>query len=134
VSLSEENLPIAMFPEARRWIQKPYRETELYYEVDTGHHLVLMRTSGFRDFMEYMTTRKLRYIDSEMHKYCRSNGKRWAATKKTKAVHLTWDSYSDSNHPYTRLKTSKPIMEHWNHDKTSSFTIYTKDAVRVVKA
>jgi hypothetical protein len=133
IGLSDANLPITTFPEAKSWVPPPSRETDLYREADTGHHLVLMRTTDFVGYMNHATKHGTKYVDTEMHRYCRSNGKRWVTTKNTKAIHLTWNSYNNLEHPYTKLKLSKSLVEHWNHSKSSDFTVYTKNGARMVK-
>ena len=128
ISLMMDNLPLKTFPNAKNWVPPIKKEYNDFYEGLTGAHLLLFRTKDLINFLTYMRKKKLKFVDSSLHKYCyKIKKKKWARTKRNYARHLTWDSYNDSEHPYTKLKVSKPIREWWNHDLYCSFKVYTKN-------
>ncbi|MEG4086302.1 methyltransferase domain-containing protein [Microcoleus sp. POL10_C6] len=127
VDLEMSNLPVESFPEAITWIPQPSAITESYLECLTGLHFSLMRVREFVDFLKFHNQSGQKFVDGVMHKYCYSNlHKKWAKTKRAKAKHLTWDLYNDLEHPYTRLKISKPFKEIWLHEFYSCYEVYGK--------
>ena len=124
ISLDMSNLPLKTFPEAKNWIPPDESEQPDYFEVYTGVHLLLMRSKELLSFMDWKNQEDLAFVDGNLHKYCTSVlHKKWARTKNTKAIHLTWDLYHDRNHPYTKFKLSKSFQSTWYHQKTSDFTL-----------
>ncbi len=122
ISLDMKNLPILAFPESTNWIPPDMRSNKYYYEAYTGGHLLILRGGEFADFIKWKNLNNLSLVDSEMHRYCYDViGKKWARTKKSKALHLTWDLYSDPNHPYTKMRTEKSHKETWYHKKSADF-------------
>lgn len=123
-TLSLSNLPTATFPEAKNWIPQDMAQHRDYIEALTGGHLLLFRSSELLDFIDWKDKHDKHFVDGVLHRYCYDVlGKKWARTKKTNTLHLTWDLYSDLDHPYTKLKTGKSFQDTWYHSKTSPFTI-----------
>jgi hypothetical protein len=132
ILLSKKNLPLSVFPGANNWTPEPVRETELYFEVDTGQHLMLARTKDIIEFLRYAERNGLKYFDEHLRYYvANTKHMKWATAKKTKALHLTWDIYADINHPYTKLKLDINKIHHtfWTTDKTCGFTLYKKNSI-----
>lgn len=126
ISLSRSNLPLKAFPEAESWIPDDISEHNKFYEAVTGGHLLLFRGKEFASFMVYKEKHGKKFVDGEMHKYCYDIiGKKWARTKKSEALHLTWDLYQDPDHPYTKLKTSRSFEKTWYHNEKSGYKIIT---------
>lgn len=126
IRLDLSNLPVQTFPEAPRWLPPVRHETELYAEVPTGMHLVLMRTAGLRRFLEYARRRDLRFRDGVLADYCyRVLRKKWVRTRRSSARHLTWDRYCDPQHPYTQLKLARSFEATWNHANYCGYERYT---------
>jgi hypothetical protein len=124
ITLDTVNLPLEAFPESEQWIHKDIAEHEDYFEVRTGGHLLLLRSKDFHKFMLWKNAKNLNFVDGVMHRYCYDEVKMtWARTKYAKAYHLTWDLYSDRNHPYTKLKTSKSFHETWYHMRKASYKL-----------
>lgn len=114
ITLAIDNLPTNTFPEANTWIPADRAEHETYFEVTTGVHLLVFRTRDFMAYWTYMEKQKINFVDSAMHKFCYNiANKKWARTKTSKARHLTWDSYADLEHPYTKQKLSKSFKNTW---------------------
>ena len=127
ISLNKENLPIKTFSDAINWIPLDIKENQDYYEALTGMHLLLLRSSDFIDYLDYRKRNNLKFRDSTMHRFCYEiKNMKWARTKINQARHLTWDSYNDLGHPYTKIKISKKFEETWNHELYSPFKVYMK--------
>jgi hypothetical protein len=125
VRLDISNLPIMTFPDSINWIPPIMNEYPDYDEGLTGVHLVMMRTEEFKGFLKYKDRLRVKLRDSEMHRYCyKELRKKWARTKQSAARHLTWDSYQKLEHPYTRIRRSKPFDNTWNHDRYCSYYAY----------
>jgi len=123
-TLSKRNLPLATFPDANGWIPKDIHENRDYFEVNTGAHLLLLRTRELLDFMDWKEKNGLQFVDGSLHRYAAEViHKKWARTKHTEAYHLTWDLYFDRNHPYTKMKLDKSFNATWHHSDTSDFTV-----------
>ena len=72
--------------------------------------------------LEYLKLKRWKFVDRDLHKYCHDvRGMQWARTKRALFRHLTWDSYQDLNHPYTRFKLSVPLDELWYHDRQAAY-------------
>ncbi len=124
IELSLNNLPTKHFPESINWVPRP-REHKDYYEGFTGIHYCLFRKKEFFNLTNYTINNDLNYIDGEFHNYCKNIlNKKWARTKKAKAIHLTWDNYSNPDDEYFQFKNSKTLEEHWNHSKYCDYKIY----------
>ena len=127
ISLNKENLPTKTFPGAVDWIPPDIKEDKDFYEALTGMHLLLLRSSDFIDYLGYRKRNHLKFRDSTMHKFCYEiKNKKWARTKINQARHLTWDSYNNLGHPYTKNKISKKFEETWDHELYSPYKVYTK--------
>lgn len=114
ITLSLHNLPLKTFPEATNWIPADKAEYDTYFEVRTGAHLLVFRTADFMAFWTHMEKQKLNFVDGAMHRFCYNiYNKQWARTKRNEARHLTWDSYADLNHPYTKQKLSQSFKNTW---------------------
>lgn len=130
IDLDMSNLPVNTFPNVHNWIPKTIRETEDYLECTTGLHYLLFRKRDFTSFLAYRRQNNLHFVDGTLHHYCYNViYKKWAKTKVCKAIHLTWDSYQDLNHPYTKLKLSKSLLDIWSHNSYSPVTIFTKETI-----
>jgi hypothetical protein len=127
VTLGLSNLPLKAFPGAREeWIPNDAHIYKDYVEVITGGHLLMMRGTELIEFLDWKNDNNLNFVDGIMHDYCYNQlGQKWARTKVAKAYHLTWDLYSNPNHPYTKLKTSKSFKETWHNNKRSEFSLVT---------
>ena len=122
VSLDLSNLPVQAFPEAVSWVPLDLADHGDYIEALTGNWLVMFRGAELEACLEYLSEAGGRYRDSELQAYCyRARHMRWARTRRAMARHLTWDSYGDSNHPYTRLKLSRSFDEHWIHPRRAAY-------------
>jgi hypothetical protein len=122
IRLDPSNLPVHTFPESPGWLPPVWSETDLYAEVPTGMHLVLMRTADLMSFMRYRQKHHLKFRDNVLFDYCyHILRKKWVRTRRGTARHLTWDHYGDLNHPYTKLKLSRSLQEIWAHDSYSTF-------------
>lgn len=123
-TLSLSNLPTETFPEATGWIPQDIAKRRNYIEALTGGHLLLFRSNELLNFINWKDEHGKHFVDGVLHEYCYDVlRKKWARTKKTNAIHLTWDLYRDLNHPYTKLKTSKSFRNTWYHSKTATFTL-----------
>lgn len=115
ISLDMSNLPIDVFPESKNWIPQDICEHDNFIEARTGAHFLMLRTSYFLEYWSYRKKKNLRFLDSTMANYCYNNLKKWGRTKYSSARHLTWDSYADINHPYTKEKFRKNFNQTWKH-------------------
>lgn len=124
ITLDRINLPLKAFPDAEGWIPPDIKEYPDFYEAYTGGHLLLFRGSQFAEFMDWKNERELNFVDGIMHDYCYTQlHMKWSRTKKSKAIHLTWDLYQDPNHPYTKMKTQKSFKDTWYHADKSNYTL-----------
>ncbi|QDU92539.1 glycosyltransferase family A protein [Lignipirellula cremea] len=104
IRLDLANMPLKTFPDMQfSW--SPVDRGD-YLEALTGGHHLLLRGPDFQAFMNYRRRKNLRFVDSVMHQYAARQRRRWAATRDSSAVHLTWDMYADLEHPYTKLKVA----------------------------
>ncbi|HEY9170174.1 MAG TPA: hypothetical protein VIN72_11850 [Lutibacter sp.] len=125
VSLDKRNLPLNNFPESAKWIPDDISEEDDFFEARTGVHLLMLRSCDFLKYWKFRESKKESLSDSSMSNYCyKFLGKRWARTKKSNALHLTWDSYNDINHPYTIEKLKKTFSQIWNHKDYFSLVEY----------
>jgi len=130
IKLDMANLPTRTFPEAVHWIPPVIEEKENYDEVLTGMNLLMFNADEFRRFLDYRRKHGLKILDGHLHRYCyRVLKKKWARTKKSTAIHLTWNNYNDLENEYTRLKTAKTLLETWNHNLYSSYVQFSKNGV-----
>lgn len=119
-TLEMSNLPLAQFSDADTWVAPPTADHGDYLEGPTGGWGLLFRGPQLAAMLEHLANRGERLIDGEMWLYCYGIlGLRWARTKRAKVYHLTWDSYQNPDHPYTRYKRGKSLTEHWRHERTS---------------
>ncbi|ANV83289.1 hypothetical protein AWQ21_02170 [Picosynechococcus sp. PCC 7003] len=127
VGLDIANLPVKTFPEAVKWVPPPIAQYDGYTETLTGIHLVLLKTEKLLKFLNWRKKNGFNFIDSSLHFFCYEVLKeKWVIIKNSQAKHLTWDSYQDLSHPYTKFKIKKTFTETWNHQLYSGYTIFTK--------
>ncbi|WP_348810485.1 hypothetical protein [Flavobacterium maritimum] len=128
ITLDNKNLPLNNFPESINWIPKDISEENDHFESKTGAHLLMLRTSYFSKYWEFREANRISLTDSSMANYCyRFLKKKWARTKNSKALHLTWDSYNDMSHPYTIEKLKKTFYRTWNHKDYFSLVEFNSD-------
>lgn len=128
VTLKTDNLPIKSFPQSIKWYRPAGKTYGDYEEVPTGAQLLFIRSEGFDGFLQYIKQNNIKIRDMTIRDYCyRVLGKKWVRTKNNKAIHLTWDLYQDLDNPYTKLKLSKTLSEHWNHNLYCPFYLFTKE-------
>lgn len=128
ISLCTDNLPLNNYPDAEHWISGNINEYEDYIETLTGAHLTLIRAQDFKDYLTYSTQMNHTILDVMMHEFCyKVLGKKWGKTKISKAVHLTWDIYGDSNHPYQKWKSQMNLHELFIHDHYCPYEVYESD-------
>lgn len=129
ISLDKINLPINNFPEAMKWIPDDISEEDDFFEARTGAHLLMLRSADFFKYWKFRELENESFTDSSMANYCyRIIGKKWARTKKSKALHLTWDSYNNINHPYTIEKLKKTFSQTWSHKDYFSLVEYNSNS------
>ena len=127
VTLSTENLPLAVYPASAAWAPGGVPRED-YVEDGSGLNLLLMRTRDLRAFLAYRREHGVRFLDFEVSRFARDiAGMKWARTKRATARHLTWDSYADVNHPYTRLKLQQSYEETWAHDRFCGYRVLTSE-------
>lgn len=125
VSLCTDNLPLNNYPEANTWIPNDIAVHEDYIETLTGAHLTLIRSQDFMHYLTYSKQMNYKILDVMMHEFCyKVLGKRWGKTKASKAVHLTWDVYADSNHPYQQWKSQMNLNQLFIHDNYCTYEVY----------
>jgi len=125
ISINQDNLPINIFPEAKNWIPPSKNVFNDFIEGLTGMHLLMLRTREFLSFWNFKNKNSFKFIDASFHFYCYNFvKKRWARTKKSQAIHLTWNRYNESNYPITKLKRKKTYKDIWIHNRYCSFKIY----------
>src|SRR5512135_1586115 len=92
VQLTTENLPLATFPEAWRWIGPPLAVHDDYIEApQSGLHLCLFRTPDFRAYLRHRRRTGQRFVDGSIGAYIGATGRKWAWTRRATARHLVWD-------------------------------------------
>ncbi|HEX5797576.1 MAG TPA: hypothetical protein VFX86_04255 [Candidatus Saccharimonadales bacterium] len=118
-----DNLPLETFPEAVNWIPKLI-STGPFDEGKTGCHLIMFRGKELVNYLKWIKKNKKFFVDGDIYDYCyKVLGKKWARTRENKIYHLTWDLYKDLDYEYTKLKTSKTMVEMWKHHNFSNFTL-----------
>jgi hypothetical protein len=129
VTIDLNNLPLANYPEAGLWIPPIINRYPAFNEGVTGAQLLLIRTKDFLEYLKYVKLRQLKFVDGSMHQFCyQALKKKWARTKKSTCIHLTWDIYSDKNHPYHQWKSQFNFQALWYHNEYCSFQLFTKDS------
>ncbi len=124
ISLDMKNLPIKTFPDSINWIPPDISFSEKYIEADTGMHLLTMTGKTLQLAVEYINHNNLVFCDYNLNSYCKKVlNKKWCRTKNAKAIHLTWDSYNNLEHPYTQFKLTKTFDEHWNQKFKASYKV-----------
>lgn len=124
ISLEMSNLPLETFPESKDWLPPDINEHADFFEAFTGAHLLLFRSNELLHFMDWKKDNDLSFVDGNLHKFCTDVlHKKWARTKLTSALHLTWDLYHDRNHPYTQFKLGKSFQQTWYHSKTADYIV-----------
>lgn len=116
VKLSAHNLPLNNYPGAQGWITGVTNAYADYDEAATGFHLTLFQTRDFISYLGYCNLHNDTIVDTRMLHFCyNALGKKWGRTRYHEAHHLTWDIYSDSQHPYQKWKSSvklEPLIIH----------------------
>lgn len=127
--MSLENLPSEdKYPDAKTWVPKAHKvKDKNYAEGPTGSWFLLYRTKEFIEILLEILNANESLLDSVVYQHCMKRGMKWARTINNKAYHLTWDSYSDENNPYTKWKGSKTFNEIWQHNKYCGFTLINND-------
>ncbi|MBB6734520.1 hypothetical protein [Cohnella zeiphila] len=127
VSLSMHNLPLNNYPDATSWIPGDFHVHPDYVETVTGFHLLLLRAKEFAQYLDYSRQTGNSILDIPMHHYCHHVlGKKWGKTKLSQAVHLTWDVYADSGHPYQEWKSKQDLEALFVHDRYCQFQVYSR--------
>ncbi|MGH1276959.1 hypothetical protein ACQVWA_26795 [Bacillus cereus] len=130
VTINLDNLPLQNYPTAGSWIPPIIKEFPLFNEGLTGGQLLLFRTKEFLKYLEYIQLHNLKFVDGTMHTFCyKILNKKWARTKNSECIHLTWDIYSDKNHPYHKWKSQHSFQDLWYHNNYCSFEVFTKDSL-----
>jgi hypothetical protein len=112
VDLSLENFP-SHIEGSKGWIPSIIGENDEYIECATGIHLCTIKKENLYLF-------KQTFIDSFILRLTYSNSLKWVKTKKNKAIHLTWDLYTQGNE-YFEFKKNTPNL--WNHSLSSNYNI-----------
>jgi len=118
-SLYMDNLPIKSFPEAVNWIPPNVIDQGDYLETRTGCSFMTFRSEDFEKYVEHNS---FLILDTNIHNYAKSIGKKSGRTKTTKSKHLTWDYYQDRNHPYTQERLSNTKI--WGENKTCPYKVF----------
>jgi hypothetical protein len=126
ITLDLANLPVLAFPDAHTWVD-PGLELDDYRLASTGLCLLALRTQDMSTFIEWHKRRSYpRFGDTLLRKYAKTIAiQKWAATKLSRARHLTWDRYADRSHEYTKFKTDHTFQAIWGHHKYCSFSVMT---------
>jgi len=131
-NLDRCNLPLSTMPEARGWGAgaRPIDRGD-YFEGRNGFQMTCFRGRELKELIIYLDEGNLEFRDGVLEDYCyKVRGQKWGITKYTTFRHLTWDSYSDLGHPYTRFKASKTFEEHWVHRNVSAYYEVTASSPR----
>jgi hypothetical protein len=124
VSLDMHNLPTKIFPESINWVPHDISISKKYIEADTGMHFLTLTGKTLHLAVEYINNNNLIFTDFNLKKYSKEVlNKKWCRTRNAKAAHLTWDSYSNPEHPYTQFKLTKTFDEHWNQRLKASYKV-----------
>lgn len=122
VKLLLDNLPINLYPDAKKWYPPPKRIENCCEVGETGLHLLMYEKETFKKYLTFLENPKITFMDTSMHLFCNNILKKiWRRTKVSKAYHLTWDLYFDKQNPYTIIKTTKSRNELWFHNKYSNY-------------
>lgn len=128
VKLDMSNLPsLDKYPDADRWVP-PARQLEgkNYLDGQTGWVLTLLKTDYFFLIKRLMKRDQQQLSDGRIFRYTSYIDKKWVRTKETQAYHLTWDTYSQLDHPYTIWKTAQTYDSVWSHKKYCKYTLIEK--------
>ena len=129
--ISDENLPVEVFPQAANWIPIPI-DHGWYLECATGGHMLTLKTENLVEYLNYIKETGEVFCDGGMRKFCLSNNKKWVKTKYNKFKHLTWDLYKDLNHPYTKMKI-QPLSDIFFNAKYCEHALYYKIKDEIIK-
>lgn len=123
VKLLLNNLPINLYPDAKKWYPPPKRIEKNCEVGETGLHLLMYEKETFEKFLAFLKYPKITFMDTSMHLFCNNILKKiWRRTKISEAYHLTWDLYFDKKNPYTIIKTTKSRNELWFHNRYSNYS------------
>ena len=112
IDLSLDNFPYHI-PNSTSWLASNPIITDEYIISPTGIHLMTLK----RENLELLYN--VKFVDNRINKYFSSQGLKWVKTKLNKAIHLTWDLYTEDN-PYYQFKIQN--MNHiWNHANYSPY-------------
>jgi hypothetical protein len=131
ISLDTKNLPLSI-PGAENWIGKPFSINDCYIDTHTGVWSLMLKSKNFKLWLKHMLINNLKIEDSKIVKFATKINKRWAATKNSKAIHLTWDVYEDKSNPYLNNKINLKFNI-WDHNKISELEVYTIDTQTKVR-
>jgi hypothetical protein len=122
-TLDMANLPLKTMPESKNWIPPVRAIHPDYLETWTGLWLLTFRTIDLREYLEYRSNTGGKFLDSNLHAFCNAKHMKWARTKRSKSIHLTWSLYHDLSHPYTIMKV-KNAGTIWNHNRTCGYQLF----------
>ncbi len=120
------NLPSEeLYPDSKNWVP-PAKEIEgkNYLDGQTGWVFTFIKTEFFFFILNLIKKEGSHISDYKVYQVIQMFGKKWVRTKNSKAYHLTWDIYSDLNHPYTKWKNSHTYQQIWCHNKDCNYTLY----------
>jgi hypothetical protein len=121
-TLDMANLPLRTFPDAGDWIPPDIADRREYIEALTGVWFLLFRANQLNAMLRRLAENNEHFRDGIIANYCYQQlGSRWARTRHSRFIHLTWDLYQDPDHPYTRFKRDVPFHVHWQHDRSSAY-------------
>lgn len=123
VKLDMTNLPSEkLYPNAKNWVP-PAKEIsgKNYLDGNTGWVLTMLKTDYFFLIMRMIRNSGTHISDFRVNQFVTLLNKKWVRTKNSEAYHLTWDVYSQIEHPYTKWKMAHTYKEIWEHDKTCDF-------------
>jgi hypothetical protein len=129
--ISDENLPIEVFPQASHWIPIPI-DHGWYLECATGGHMLTLKTKYLVEYLNFIKETGEVFCDGGMRKFCLNSNRKWVKTKFNKFKHLTWDLYKDLNHPYTKMKV-QPLADIFFNAQYCEHDLYFKVSNEIIK-
>lgn len=117
VGISCVDLSMVNFPEhvpgSNEWFPSPVNITDEYIECATGVHLMTTK----RELLEIFYN-TVPFIDCNLVETVYHMNYKWVKTIQSKAIHLTWDLYTDTNWYYNFKIKNKNI---WNHSNQCDY-------------
>lgn len=132
--LNMSNLPSEKdYPGASQWVQPSINiEGKNYFLNPTGWLFALIKTDYFFLMLRVLKRAGMPLSDGYINRCAKEINKLWVRTKKTEAYHLTWDTYSQLDHPYTKWKNSLTYSEIWEHKKYCDFALFNKNNIKSI--